>query len=289
VTPCAEGSDPANSDTTGYGDCARPLAQPQADTGTAVDSIAFSPDGHTLASGENDGTTRLWDLTDPAAPRPLAQLASSASGTILTAVAFSPRGHMLASSDIGATIQLWDVTDPAYPDTLGWLGQLVRGAPVSDTAVDSVAFSSDGQTLASGNDDGTIGLWDITDPVHPRLLAQLQTGSSAPVASVVFSPRGRTLASGSSDGTIRLWDLTDPAHPQPLGQALTGTDNALDSLAFSPDGHTLASGGDDNAIWLWNLNVQYAIDRICATAGGLTPRQWNQYVPQLRYQPSCGH
>ena len=80
-----------------------------------------------------------------------------------------------------------------------------------------------------------------------------------------------------------------PRDPRPLGQPLTGGTAAVDSVAFSPDGHTLASGSDDGTIRLWNLNVQYAIDRICATAGGLTPRQWNQYIPQLPYQPSCGH
>ena len=50
-----------------------------------------------------------------------------------------------------------------------------------------------------------------------------------------------------------------------------------------------ASGSDDGTTRLWNLNVQSAINRICATAGGLTPQQWNEYIPQLRYQPICAH
>ena len=107
--------------------------------------------------------------------------------------------------------------------------------------------------------------------------------------SVAFSPGGHTLASGDTDGTARLWDVTDPARPRPLGQPLTASAAAVVSVAFSPDGHTLASGSLDGTIRLWNLNVQYAIDRICATAGGLTPWQWHQYIPQLQYQPSCVH
>ena len=106
---------------------------------------------------------------------------------------------------------------------------------------------------------------------------------------MAFSPDGRTLASGDYGGTVRLWDVADPADPRPLGQPLTGSTVAVDSVAFSPDGHTVASGSDDGITRLWNLNVQYAINRVCAAVGGLTPEQWNEYIRQLRYQTTCVH
>jgi WD40 repeat protein len=108
---------------------------------------------------------------------------------------------------------------------------------------------------------------------------------------VAFSPGGHTLASGGNgDGTVQLWNVTDPAHPRPLGQPLTASSgNTVDAVAFSPDGHTLASGSNDGLTELWSLNPNDAREQICAAIGGLTPRQWREYIPQLPYQPLCVH
>ena len=139
--------------------------------------------------------------------------------------------------------------------------------------------------LASGDYGGTVRRRNIADAEYPRPIGQPLIGGGAQVNSVAFSRDGHTLASGSFDGTVRLWNVANPAHPVSLGQPLTSGTVPVDSVAFSPDSRTLASGSDDGTTRLWNLDVRYAVNRICATAGGLTPQQWNEYIPQLPYRP----
>jgi len=134
-----------------------------------------------------------------------------------------------------------------------------------------------------------VRLWNVTDPAHPTPLGQPLTGHTNFVNSVVFSPDGHTLATSSNDNTVRLWNVTDPAHPTPLGQPLTGHTSSVVSVVFSPDGHTLATSSNDNTVRLWGMNVDQAIQRICAsTTNALTPAKWEQLVSSdLPYRPPC--
>ena len=205
-----------------------------------VNSIVFSPDGKTLASGSGDKTIRLWDM------------ATGATLIILTghtwhveSVGFSPDGKTLASNSTDG-IRLWDTNTGETRHTLtGHTGS-------------SVVFSPDGTTLASGsgfsgypiNDelgwfsDYTIRLWDTNTGETRHTL----TGHTHDVSSVAFSPDGTTLASGSWK-EVRLWDTNTGE----TLNTLTGHTAWVESVVFSPDGKTLASGSDDGTVLLWPL------------------------------------
>jgi WD40 repeat protein/energy-coupling factor transporter ATP-binding protein EcfA2 len=238
--------------------------------------VALSPDGHTLATAGQDTTVRLWDVGDPHQPRLLDTLKDHTD--IVYSVAFSPDGHTLASASGDHTTRLWNVRDPAHPSPLATLTD-------HSDIVYSVVFSPDGHTLATASADNTARLWDIRDLHQPSPLGVL-TGHESSVNGVTFSPDGHTMATASADNTARLWDVRDLHQPSLLG-ALTGHTSSVRSVAFSPDGHTLATASADSTTRLWETNVDSVAARICQTTPTITPREWNQYLPDLPYRRPC--
>ncbi|KAG8931679.1 hypothetical protein FRC02_002386 [Tulasnella sp. 418] len=110
--------------------------------------------------------------------------------------------------------------------------------------VRSVAFSSDGNLVASGSNDKTVGIWNAKTGALIRTLK----GHKHTVNSVAFSPDGTRLASGSRDKTISIWDAKTGA----LIMTLTGHTDSVTSVAYSPDGLQIASGSDDKTVGVWD-------------------------------------
>jgi WD40 repeat protein/SpoVK/Ycf46/Vps4 family AAA+-type ATPase len=202
----------------------------------SIHSLAFSPDGNCLASGDFNGDIRLWDTRTH-------QLQSILKGHTnwVQAVTYSPIRPLLASGSFDYTIKLWDLTT----------GECFKTLAEHTQGVYSVAFSPDGQILVSGSDDCTVKLWDVNSG---QCLTSLQheANPAHDIKSVAFSPDGRIIASGGADRTIQLWHIQDDSHGT-YWQTLTGHQGWIWSVVFSPDGKFLASGSDDTTLKLWDL------------------------------------
>ena len=161
-----------------------------------VTSVAFGPDGHSIASGSKDNTVRLWKLGQSNT----APIILHGHEKPVTSLAFAPNGHTIASGSEDNTVRLWDLHQPnADPIVL-------RG---HEDKVRSVAFSVDGQTLASSSNDQTVRLWWglRQSNAAPTILRAVLESPSDGFSSVAFSPNGQALASGSDDGSIRIWNV----------------------------------------------------------------------------------
>lgn len=123
-------------------------------------------------------------------------------------------------------------------------------------AIFAVAFSPNGQLLATAGPHGEICLYRVAD--SQQLLAC--HGHTSWIWSVTFSPCGRIVASGSEDQTVRLWDTSTGE----CIKTLPGHSSAIRSVAFSGDGQTLASGSEDFLVRLWDVGTGHCLKTIQA-------------------------
>jgi len=204
-------------------------------------ALAYSPDGKILASGDANGTVRLWEASTGREIRKLdksifGKLDNSSYGA--QSLAFTPDGTTLATNDSHqGTVSLWEVA------TGQKLGQF-EGQSWIPFPNHAVAISPDGKLLAVANVEKAVRLWEMATGKEVRRLE----GPQSPIASVAFTPDGKILASGGTSGPdqlVRLWDVGTGKEIQKL--------TAAAPFAFTHDGKALAGRLGYSALCLWDV------------------------------------
>ena len=288
-----------------------PVGAPLLATDGEVKTLAFSPDGRTLAAvtADPDGRLTLWDVGSRS--RLHEPLYAGYPGIVL-AVGFSPDGARLAtaSSDLG--LRFWD---PATGESLA-----VPGFVGTDN---DVAFSADSALIASARYSGGAEVWDAATGTS---IATFDGAPGNEDSSVALSPDGHFLAVGGFGRVVRLWDVRTGKLVHELDQG----GNGAFTLEFTPDGRTLAISGFEPVASLWDVatgtqtgpqltagdrrtmidlsadgrhmlevhgNGQGAVwdvdpeswkRRACDLANRmLTREEWEEFLPRRTYEPAC--
>jgi eukaryotic-like serine/threonine-protein kinase len=219
-------------------------------------SITFSPDSRWLAFATKSYGVRLWDLN---ARREVENLPPSSTSiwNWPVGIAFSPDSRTLAyNENLDGAILLWDILEGSVCRLKG-----------HDDAVMALAFSPDGQTLASGSHDRTARLWNPAD----RQLRYSYLNPRGGITSLAFSPDGRTLAMSGEGGAGRVIRIVDVATGEKKAER-RGHLSHIASLAFTPDGQSLLSASEGGSTIPFTPDGQSLLS---ASAGGGTIRVWD--------------
>ena len=231
-----------------------------------IEQLAFAPDSKALATGSRDKTLRLWDVATGRELRRCQgefvlppdidldlgggrKLAGKQRGVL--SLAFSPDGRMLAAADSADdAFRLWETAT----------GRELAPFPGHLLQVTTLAFLPDGNTIVSGDWDGTIRVWDVAGRKEVRHFP----GQDGAILSLAVLPGGKTVAVGGFR-TVRLWDLASGKEVRPLGPHHQG----VYRVAFAPDGNTVASGSGsgDGAVCLWDPATGQELRRLPAPPG----------------------
>ncbi|MBN2393078.1 MAG: CHAT domain-containing protein [Anaerolineae bacterium] len=232
--------------------------------------LAFSPDGQLVASGHQDGTVQVWDLSNGERKARMVH-----SGKV-NAVTFSQDGQWVLSGSDDNTARVWDVKEEVEIGRITYAG-----------AVRAVAFNPKKRWALVGGcnveyDVGTSCSPVVWDVENKRVIARIMHETW--VSAVAFSPDGQWGASLSVDGIVRIWNAE-------TGDEIARiTGGIAASIAFSPpDGQRLIVYNENDMVWLWLWQPEEMIRLACERlTRNLTHREWELYFGDLaKYDATC--
>ncbi|MDZ4817522.1 MAG: protein kinase [Planctomycetota bacterium] len=238
--------------------------------GLYVHSVAYSPDGRSVAAGGNDqagGYIKIFDVETG----DLKKAMKGHTDTVVS-LAFSKDGSRLLSGSWDNTARLWDVAE----------GTELRNFGGHSSWVWSAAFSPDEKQIVTASQDGTCIVRDIDSTADPLKQPPAQfTGHQGPVYTAAFSPDGEYVASGGYDKQILVWRKNE-ARPFPFGDlaenktvstpqfvTLSGHSAPVRTVRFLPNEskRLLLSGSHDNTLKVWHIDSRETIQTLRGHAG----------------------
>jgi len=200
-----------------------------------VNDLSFSPDGALLATASDDRSVKLWSTAD------WNEVHTIRHETDVVAVTFAPNGQLLATGERYPLAQHAGMNRVLLWDLGSWEPRSILKGP--SVALGSMAFSADGNLLATGDSNGSARVWNIPEGTlrysfpHP----------GATVNCVALANHRPLLATGGNDGIVRLWNTSDGT----LESSLKAAAKSFDCVVFAPDDSAIAGGGSDLPIHVW--------------------------------------
>jgi serine/threonine protein kinase len=205
-------------------------------------ALNWSPDGKRIASACEDKTVRIWDTITGQT----LYVHNAHGGRVLT-IGWSPDGRYIASAGEDKLVHVWSMQREKANFFTSWLlhsrGQFTYRGHFG--RVNALAWSPNGQRLASVGSDKTLQVWDAATGKKYFI----HRNPSSTITSVAWSYDGRYLATGANDKLVQVWD-TVTRNSVTIYAGHTGY---ITSVSWAPDGKQLVSASVDHTIHVWHL------------------------------------